>query len=83
MKVINKKVNRKQQRKKSARLLDRIRTLLHSPDYQLLNKRERTELTELCAQTMSPNGSKVSELKPKTLLAQCVPPEKPKTDKKF
>ena len=75
--------------KRSARMLDRISALLHSPDFQLLTKRQRKELTELCAQTMSslrwksksPKGSEVSQLIPKVLSVEFVIPKELKTDK--
>ena len=63
---------------------------MHSPDFQLLTKRQRKELTELCAQTMSslrwksksPKGSEVSQLIPKVLSVEFVIPKELKTDKK-
>ena len=79
--MINKKTKQKAARKKkSARLLDRISALVHSHDFQLLTKRQHKELTKLCAQTVSPGGSEVSQLQPKALLAEYVLPEKSKTD---
>ena len=44
-------------RKTSSRVFDRMIANVHSPDFKLLTKRQRKELTELCAQTMSPRGS--------------------------
>ena len=53
---------------------------MHSPDFKLLTKRQRKELTELCAQAMSPGGSEVSQLLPKVLSEMFVEPKKEKTD---
>ena len=52
---------------------------MHSPDFQLLTKRQRKELTNLCAQTMSPGGSEVSQLLPKVLSVEFVLPKESKT----
>ena len=67
-------------RNKSARLLDRMGALVHSPDFKLLTKRQRNELTELCAQTMSPDGSEVSKLQPKVLSEMFVESQEGKPD---
>ena len=51
--------------KRSAKVFDKISAAVHSPDFGLLTKRQRKQLTELCAQTLSPDGSEVSNLQPK------------------
>ena len=57
-------------RKKSAKVYDKISAALTSPDSKLLTKNQLKELTMLFAQTSRPSGSEVSGLNPKVLSDQ-------------
>ena len=65
-------------RKKSAKVYDKLNAALTSPDLKLLTKSQRKELTILFAQTSSPAGSEISRLDPKVLSDQFVEAKSPK-----